>query len=97
MGWSIVLRADRSINEADVTGILTLLSGKDMSLFPNRQAWGWPSTATGLPTDVQLPTGRILCVIGAWFSSQFAEDTANTLAARLRERGYIIQVGALHG
>lgn len=97
MGWSITLHADRLIKESDVVIILSSLSGKDMARFPSRQAWGWSSSETGLKTDIHLPSGRSIRVSGAWFSSQFAQDTANLLAARLRENGYVVRVGALTG
>ena len=97
MGWSIVLKADRVIAENDVIRALPNDGSWDLSKFPCRQDWGWPSSFTTLGVDVHLPKGRTLTVSGAWHSASSAEQAAKRVASGLQELGYNIKVGVLEG
>jgi hypothetical protein len=92
VSWSLNLLADRRINERD---LVRVLSDEDISTFPKRQAWGWPSSSTGLGVDVDLPRGKSLRICGADFSAHLAEGAARGVAAGLRKFGYRIRVGTL--
>ena len=92
MSWSLTLRADRPIDERD---LVRVLSDKDVSKFPQRQDWGWPSSATGLGVDVDLPEGKSLTLCGAYWSAHLSKEAAEKVASGLRRLGYRIRVGRL--
>ncbi len=92
MSWSLTLTADRPIDEPDLRRIL---SKDDISKFPERQAWGWPSFSTGLGVDVDLPEDRSLTLCGADYSAHLAEAAAKKVASGLRKLGYVVRIGRL--
>jgi len=72
-----------------------VLSDRDISKFPERQAWGWPGSTTGLGVDVNLPKGRKLSISGADWSLHRAETAADKVASGLGRLGYAIRKGEL--
>ena len=95
MSWSLILTCDRSLEERDVVRVLSDLSGKDVSKFPQRQGWGWSSFYNGLGVDVDLPVGPALRLCGADYSAHLAEDVAEKVASGLRSLGYEVRKGGL--
>ncbi len=92
MSWLLTLTADRPIDEGDLRRVL---SKKDISKFPLRQAWGWGDFVTGLGVDVLLPEGKKLDLHGADYSAHLAADAAEKVASGLRKLGYDVRVGRL--
>ena len=92
MSWSLTLTTDRPIEERD---LYRILSDEDISKFPMRQSWGWPSSSTGLGVDVDLPKGKSLRLNGAYWSAHLAKEAAEKVATGLRNLGYKIRVGRL--
>lgn len=70
-------------------------SEKDISKFPQRQAWGWSSFETGLGVDVLLPKGKKLDLHGADYSTHLAEVAAERVATGLCKLGYAVRIGEL--
>ena len=89
MSWSITLCADRPIEESHVLRVLSV-PGKDLSKFPLRQDWGWPTSTTGFGVDVFLPEGRKLMLCGGEFNAHLADEAAENMANGLRRLGYTI-------
>lgn len=92
MSWSLTITADRPIEEGDLR---RALSRRDISRFPLRQKWGWPSGSTDLGVDVDLPDGETLTICGADFSAHLAGEAAKKIASGLRKLGYAVHVGSI--
>lgn len=85
MGWSMLLKADKPIIEADVAACLAKMT-KDGNVYDN--GWGW-----SVGVDVSKPKGKELSISGAWYSFDSAQPIGSDIASRLRKAGYKIRVG----
>lgn len=92
MSWILTLTADHPIKESDLRQVL---SKKDISKFPLRQAWGWSDFVTGLGVDIHLPKGKKLDLHGADYSAHLAKGAAEKVADGLRKLGYGVRIGRL--
>ena len=99
MGWSCYLKADKNIKESDVDAIVAglpdelqalrpgfTLPGATQLFQPSKQAWGWSCA-----TDISKPKGREICISGAHFSYEHAEDMRVALKKGLKEKGYKVR------
>jgi hypothetical protein len=98
MSWTIEMTADRNIEEADVVSILSSVTGMDMSKFPMKQSWGWPSCSfNDMPIDVYNPVNDKLIIHGAWYSAKDGPAFARRFSNLMNGKGYVMKVEDRHG